>query len=224
MNVDYYVNLHKELHGEKANAREVLLDMIKNADFVVTEEMAQTVYNAFNHEKIGAFIGRLQPFHLGHQALVNEIMLCGMKPLILLGSINKHDEKNPLSFEERVELIRLVYDESEVIVKGQPDNKNWDLWFEGVLENIKGYKDITFFIMNKKCDRLNFTYKGIDYKNEFYTKVFEIEGFKVQQIEFVDRKDFKIESNGTDIRHNIDGFKHFLDARIYWKLKEKGWK
>lgn len=223
MNVDYYVNLHKELHGEKANASDILND-IHNSGIIVTQDLKEYVYSKMNPKPVGVFVARLQPFHLGHQAVINEIMLCGMKPLILLGSTNKHDEKNPLSFEERTELIRLVYNESEVIVKGQPDNKNWELWFQGILDNIKEYKDIIFFVHNKECDRLNFTYKGIDYKNEFYTKVFEIEGFKVQQIEFVDRKDFKIESNGTDIRHNIEGYKHFIDARIYWKLKEKGWK
>ena len=45
----------------------------------------------------------------------------------------------------------------------------------------------------------------------------------MKQIEFVDRADFKIDSNARDIRSDIEGFKHFLDARIYRVLKSKGW-
>jgi len=69
-----------------------------------------------------------------------------------------------------------------------------------------------------------FEFNGNTYQNTFYTDIFKDSGFNMKPIEFVDRSDFKIDSNASDIRSDIEGFKHFLDARIYHKLKTLGWK
>ena len=225
--IDNVIRIHKELHGKGATVEAIIADLdITNSQTI--EEYIISRLNVKSSEQFGVFIGRCQPFHLGHQAVVNEIMLDGKKPIIVLGSINKQDEKNPLTYRERYDLIKLVYPK-DVIITGCKDNVNWDLWFEGLINSILQSADtirdnITIFYHNKPDDRLDFVYKDIEYKNEFYTKVFEIEGIKMKQIDFVNRDDFKIQSNGRDIRHNIEGFKHFLDARVYWSLKEKCWK
>lgn len=180
--------------------------------------------------KYGLVLGRFQPFHFGHQNIVNEIMLDGLRPLVAIGSINysRDKEKNPLSFQERKELIQMIYP-TEVDVIGLYDFTDWTDWFDNVLNTIKYSalvepSDVTLYYHNKEVDRTSFEYKGKKYENTFYTDIFKENGFNMKPIEFVDRKDFMIESNARDIRHDIEGFKHFLDARIYHELKNKGWK
>ena len=76
---------------------------------------------------------------------------------------------------------------------------------------------------NKEVDRTSFTFNTKSYDNTFYTDIFVDQGFDLREIEFVKRNDVKIDANARDIRYNIEGMKHLLDSRIYWKLKEWGW-
>lgn len=179
--------------------------------------------------KYGMMIGRLQPFHFGHQHIINEIMLDGLRPLIVIGSTNDDRDltKNPLSFDERKELIRKIYP-TEVDIIGIPDYNDWTMWFENLIKSIqyntlKDVDSVTLYYHNKEVDRATFEYNGKLYENTFYTDIFKDYGFDMKAIEFVNRTDFKIDSNARDIRSDIDGFKHFLDARIYRELKQKGW-
>jgi nicotinamide mononucleotide adenylyltransferase len=179
--------------------------------------------------KYGLMIGRLQPFHFGHQHIVNEIMLDGLRPLIAIGSINNNRDvtKNPLSFQERKDLIQTLYP-TEVDIVGLYDFADWTDWFENVVRAIEFValakpEDVTLYYHNKEVDRTTFEFRGKVYENTFYTEIFKEAGFNMKKIEFVDRKDFMIDSNARDIRSDIEGFKHFLDARIYHKLKQKGW-
>ena len=59
--------------------------------------------------KFGMFIGRCQPFHKGHTEIINEILLAGLTPIIVLGSSNDDRDrlKNPLTYAQRKELISL---------------------------------------------------------------------------------------------------------------------
>lgn len=180
--------------------------------------------------KYGLMIGRFQPFHFGHQHIVNEIMLDGLKPIMAIGSTNddRDLDKNPLSFEERKDLIYTIYNETSVNVVNIQDFDSWDDWVIKLTLTLAvvvsgNMDDIVLYYHNKEVDRCDFVFNGKEYKNTFYTEVFKNIGFTTKQIEFVDRHDFQIDSNARDIRHDIEGFKHFLDARIYKKLKEKGW-
>ena len=59
--------------------------------------------------KRGLFIGRFQPFHLGHlQDIINALKEVD-ELVIGIGSSNeKHTKYNPFSVEERIEMIDLV--------------------------------------------------------------------------------------------------------------------
>ena len=229
-NVVYYTETHKTLHGKVGfDAESVAKDLQMSFGYDYKESL-ETVNKYINNEiQYGVFIGRCQPFHLGHQAVINEIMLSGRIPIIVLGSIDKHDEKNPLSYEQRKEIINTVFCSKDVIITGLEDQDNWDDWMNNIQDVLfqkdRTKENVTLFYHNKEVDRQDFEYKGEKYKQGFYTDMFDIEGIQRREIEFVDRKDFKIDSNGRDIRHNIEGFKHFLDARVYWKLRNKhNWK
>ena len=57
-----------------------------------------------------AFIGRFQPFHMGHMAVVDEALKRAKKVALVLGS---HDQprntRNPFTTAERIEMITAVY-------------------------------------------------------------------------------------------------------------------
>jgi len=67
------------------------------------------------------FIGRYQPFHEGHKALIRKVLEQGKKVLIALRE-TEVDQANPYSFEERVAQIRKVFrDEDQVKIISIPD-------------------------------------------------------------------------------------------------------
>ena len=131
--------------------------------------------------KYGVIIGRFQPFHKGHEYVVKSIIERGYKPFIFIGFPNVKNEKNPLSFERRKELIEMIFD--DVIIEPLEDNPNWDIWYEGIIKKLKKHvgnlEEVTFFIHIKPNDLDTFTFKGKKYKNVHYVKIFEDEGFEV---------------------------------------------
>ena len=57
-------------------------------------------------QKLGVIIGRFQPMHNGHVALIKKSMETCEKTLVLIGSTNKAvDFRNPLTVDERLDLI-----------------------------------------------------------------------------------------------------------------------
>lgn len=190
-------------------------------------------------EKFGLFLGRMQPFHKGHQEIINEILLDKKIPIVVLGSSNldRDKKKNPLTYAQRKELIQLVYPNIPMIFVRNMDFDSWDTWFDqlwddvlftlekeidylGNLEDLK--KELVIYYHNKEVDRTDFCFKGNLFKKTFYTDIFEKEGFNTRRIKFVNRDDIVIKSNARDIRKNIEMMKHLLDARVYFKLKEWG--
>ena len=188
-------------------------------------------------KKFGIFNGRLQPFHMGHQAIINEILLDGLTPIIVLGSSNENRDrdKNPLSFSQRKQLIRQVYPNTHMIFVFGEDYSNWDEWYDNLItaiekEMYRNYdrhidlkEECVIYYNEKEVDRTDFVFRNEMYCNTWYTDIFRNEGFDRQEVKFVKREDIKINSNARDIRHNLEEMKHLLDARVYFKLKEWGW-
>lgn len=64
--------------------------------------------------KYGVFIGRMQPVHNAHLALVNKALEENDKVLIVLGSSNKEGTyRNPYSVEMREQMLRECFDEEQ---------------------------------------------------------------------------------------------------------------
>src|SRR5579863_7060301 len=56
------------------------------------------------------FIGRFQPFHLGHKHVVDTALKMAKNVIILVGSANSsRNSRNPFTFEERKEMITNCY-------------------------------------------------------------------------------------------------------------------
>jgi nicotinamide mononucleotide adenylyltransferase len=76
--------------------------------------------------KRAAFIGRWQPYHLGHEWLIRKKLDLGIPVLILVRDILP-DEKNPFTTEETVSMIRAAFPTEDVKVQVIPDieSVNW---------------------------------------------------------------------------------------------------
>lgn len=82
-------------------------------------------------KKCAAFIGRFQPFHKGHEKIIErhkDEELC-----IIIGSSNKsRTNDNPLSTDERKEIIKSCY--PEINLYSVNDYKSDQKWIESILE------------------------------------------------------------------------------------------
>lgn len=76
--------------------------------------------------KVGIYIGRFQPFHIGHLKTVETMLQKCEKVIISIGSAHRaQDTKNPWTVEERIEMIKLALsnnpDSSKVVFQGVRD-------------------------------------------------------------------------------------------------------
>ena len=99
-----------------------------------------------------AYIGRFQPFHLGHLMVIKEALAQSKRLVILIGSANQpRTPKNPWYYDERVAMISgaLTPEELERVsfepLRDRPYNE--EQWIEGVQRavhrNRKGAKKVS---------------------------------------------------------------------------------
>ena len=56
---------------------------------------------------IGVFLGRFQPFHIGHMSIVEEILQHHERLVLVIGSAEKSGtDENPWTLQEREKIIR----------------------------------------------------------------------------------------------------------------------
>lgn len=89
------------------------------------------------HYDLAVCIGRFQPFHLGHQAVVDEALEIADKVLILIGSsFEPRSLRNPWFYAEREAMIRSCYtaeDNARIICKPIRDIRYNDaLWISQI--------------------------------------------------------------------------------------------
>ncbi len=223
--VKRFVKMHKELHGEIGYDKvAVCKDLLKEFGYPISDSNAEIIRQ--ENRQFGLFLGRCQPYTKGHDEIVQDIIRDGKTPIIILGSINKQDEKNPLSFEERKSLIEMIYPKGVMIV-GLEDQSDWTTWYESVkaklVEIYVKKENLTLYSHCKAIDNKDFEYKGKHYKNESYTKMFEENGVKIKNVEEVVCS-LGETIHASDVRNNESVAIRNLDARIYRKLKNKfGW-
>ena len=98
--------------------------------------------------KGSVYIGRFQPFHLGHLEVLEHALSCSEKVLIIIGSSKSaRSIKNPFTFEERKELIKLSLpkeERSRVVFEEQRDFYYDDSqWYIAITEKIKKHFKLT---------------------------------------------------------------------------------
>ena len=86
------------------------------------------------------FIGRFEPFHVGHQAVVDHALRVSAKVIVLIGSANKpRTTRNPWSAAERAAMIEaaLGVQSTRVILKPLRDHLyNETLWISAVQRTV----------------------------------------------------------------------------------------
>lgn len=95
----------------------------------------------------GFFIGRLQPFHLGHLHAINFALSKVDRLFVGIGSSNRdNDSDNPFTADERRDMIRssLAGDALErVSIYDIPDTGDHKRWVQGISEIVPHF-DIVF--------------------------------------------------------------------------------
>ncbi len=97
--------------------------------------------------KIGLVHGRFQPFHKGHEFLVNKMLKECDLGVVLIGSAFKSDRKNLFDLESRRKMVRSIFKENKNLLIGAnldlefPYSKNsqWDVVFSSCVLSLTGY-------------------------------------------------------------------------------------
>ncbi len=134
----------------------------------------------------GLFIGRFQPFHLGHLAAVKFALTQVDTLAIGIGSSNKFNEKrNPFTAEERKEMIessveKLDLDRCKIyFIPDVNDHAKWTYHVDNIIPNY----DIVFS------------------NDEFTHELYKKRGIKVVSVPLKQREIL----SGTDVRMKISG-------------------
>ena len=78
-----------------------------------------------NKYDIGLLVGRFNVFHIGHKSLSDLALTMCDRLLILVGSAQESGTlRNPFSVETRIKMIKEIYPDNNVIVRGLPDLTN----------------------------------------------------------------------------------------------------
>jgi bifunctional NMN adenylyltransferase/nudix hydrolase len=91
--------------------------------------------------RYAVLIGRFQPFHFGHQRLVEHALRIAERVIVVVGSDKQHRSvKNPFTFDERERMIRAALRNTEqprVSVVGVPDSPyNDSVWIASIQRGI----------------------------------------------------------------------------------------
>ena len=137
-------------------------------------------------DRIGLILGRFQPIHRGHIHLMQRALKQCASIVIVVGSTNVSDDKNPFSFDQRKNMIikALAKFNLSSRVKGiiaVPDNPSDDAWMKSI-ENGVGEFDVVFG------------------NNEWPNKIFESAGYSVVRVPYLNRERYE----GTSIRKSLD--------------------
>ena len=158
-------------------------------------------------------IWRFQPLHRGHIQLISRSLEENPATLVLIGSVNKEDEINPYSFEERKDFILWEFLESKISIAPLPDFPDDQDWIEHILLHIP-----------ERVTSINL-YCG-DKENDYAVHVLEKFAKTIPfhlYIQEINRKILPI--SGTQIRDNIrknetEILKKSLWAETFKKLEE----
>jgi len=134
----------------------------------------------------GLYIGRFQPFHLGHLEVVKYVLGKVGRIVIVIGSAQySHTLENPFTAGERLTMIKRALDEAEIsptkyLVVPIPDMNVHKLWVAQVVSQTPEFH--------------------IVYSNEPLTVTLFVEaGFKVEAIPFFSREEY----SATEIRKRM---------------------
>jgi bifunctional NMN adenylyltransferase/nudix hydrolase len=167
------------------------------------------------------FIGRFQPFHLGHLNIVKQALLKSKRLIILVGSANRaRDIRNPWSYHERCEMINsslTLAEKTRILFAPLPDylyqNNAW-------VENVQ---KIVYRVVEQSRETENPSIALIGHSKDstsFYLKLFpQWESINVPNVSKL---------NSTDIRNKLFSdeplpVENYLPVSIYNWITDWRW-
>ena len=98
--------------------------------------------------RVGLVHGRFQPFHNGHKALIDKMLVECHLGVVLVGSADKRDRDNPFTREQRQRMIIQSYQEavrqSRLSVGANFDlsqsSDSWDILLKSCVLSLTGYE------------------------------------------------------------------------------------
>ncbi|MEK6979115.1 MAG: nicotinamide-nucleotide adenylyltransferase [Candidatus Micrarchaeota archaeon] len=130
------------------------------------------------------FVGRFQPFHNGHLAVINQLLERHNEVIIAIGSAEESiSSDNPMTAGERVEMIRRCFPTStlsRLIIVPVRDINNNNIWVAHLVSHLPEF--------------------GVVYSNNpLVHYLFSRSGIRTEKFEFYERKSCE----GTKIRKDI---------------------
>jgi len=171
---------------------------------LIAEDFVHKMKELLSDEKnkIALFIGRFQPFHLGHLRDIKEVSSEVNKVIIAIGSSQESGtEENPYSFEQRKEMIENTLEKENVSnyeIKAVSDINDDEEWVGHVISII---------------GKIDFVLTG----NEKTKRLFEEKEYDVKKVNFLEG------INGTKIRDLLKkdkDWKHLVHEEVHKLIKD----
>ena len=157
--------------------------------------------------KIGVFIGKFQPFHLGHGSIIEKMLEDNLKMILIIIC----GPANPLNFNERKIMIKYLYNNDNIKFIFMEDFNNPTIWYNELIKRINIYSknnEIIFYGHQKDVDKKYYQFKEKEYYGHYYD-IFEIEKYEVKYL-----KNYR-NINARDIKINKILAKESLNDEIF---------
>lgn len=170
-------------------------------------------------KKFGAVVMRAQPFHKGHQFIVDQIIADGLEPIVILGSVqSKITSKNPYTYLQRKIMVGKVY--PRIHIMGIKDYYSYDEWLDQLQANLdyctqRNPQNVTMYLNEKEEDLHDFTFQDVDYTEKSYCIMYDIMGMKTKSVPASN-----VAIRATSIRNDLEKHKKYLDAAVYTYIKD----
>lgn len=104
-------------------------------------------------KRVSFVIGRFQPFHKGHQELIEHALKISDRVIVFIGSVQESRvDRNPYTYEERRSMILSTFPEG-VVVEPLPDTVKVDSWLNLITDklhkHISAIDRVSFVCCNK---------------------------------------------------------------------------
>lgn len=137
-----------------------------------------------NRYNVGLMIMRAQPFHIGHEFIIKQMLDACNRCVVLIGGANhQRDERNPFDTDERIQMVHNVFGGINNLNIGKiNDLGNKNLWVGYVLAEIwKTFRiEVDAYFCGEGQDKKIFEAAGI-HAHEFSRDIVKVSGTKIRE-------------------------------------------
>lgn len=176
---------------------------------------------------LGLYIGRLNPPHIWHIGIIEKALKENQKTIILLWSHTFQDEKNPLNFEQRKNILKKKFwNNKKLIILELIDDESDLVWiyaiYKYLYEKWDNIKNINFYVGDMQNDSAYLVLK----ENEKILSDYNINYINIyREKSYIKYKWEKYDISATNLRKalrdkNYDLATMFCDKEIFEEIKK----